>query len=152
MTSILVITLSWTYLCLCRVHRIYPCAVIRVSEFQKKNLGKQKIGQATIVAIFRDNCSKTLRPNLNGEHFEKINIKTAVAYDNIFLCQITVYLENSRLWNQIWSKEIMITILRNRRCINTIIICSIIASNSCNKFHVIWRIINFLSKFAQKLL
>ena len=103
--------------------------VIRVTEFQKTNWGKRKIRHATVVAIFWDNCSKILRPNFNGEHFEKLNIKTAITYNSIFLCQITVYLENSRLWNQIWSKKRMITILRKRHCINTMIICGIITSN-----------------------
>ena len=37
----------------------------------------------------------------------------------------------------------MIAIIRNRHCINTIFICGIITSNSCDKFHVVWRIINF---------
>ena len=47
-----------------------------------------------------NNCSNPLRPNfpekLNGEHFEEINSKTVITYNNIFLCQITAYLENSR--------------------------------------------------------
>ena len=151
MISILVITLSWTYLCLCYIECIFVL-VIRVSEFQKTSLGKRKIRHATIVAIFWDNCRKTLRPNLNGEHFENINIKTAVTYNNIFLCQITAYLENSKLWSQIWPKQRMVTILRNRNSINTMFICGIITSNSCDNFRVIWRKINFRSKFAQKLL
>ena len=117
--------------------------VIQVPEFQKTNLGKLMIRHETILAIFGDNCSKILRPNLNGEHFEKTNTKTAIPYINILLLQITVYLENSRLRNQTWTKERMITILRNRHCINTIIICGTITSNSCNKFHVIWRTTNF---------
>ena len=45
-----------------------------------------------------------------------------------------------------------ITSLRNRHCINTMLICDIITSNSCDKFHVIWRIINFRSKFVKKIL
>ena len=116
------------------------------------DLGKLMIRHETILAIFGDNCSKILRPNLNGEHFAKTNTKTAIPYINILLLQTTVYLENCRLWNQTWPKERMITILRNRHCINTIFICTTITSNSCDKFHVIWRIINFRSKFAQKLL
>ena len=40
--------------------------VIWVTEFQKMNLGKLKIRHETIVAIFADNCSKILKPNLNG--------------------------------------------------------------------------------------
>ena len=48
--------------------------------FQKTNLGKRKIWHATIVAILGDNCGKILRSNLNGEHFEKINIKTAITH------------------------------------------------------------------------
>ena len=126
--------------------------VIQVPEFQKTNLGKLMIRHETILAIFGDNCSKILRTNLNGEHFAKTNTKTTIPYINILLLQTTVYLENCRLWNQTWPKERMITILRNRHCINTMIICGIITSKSCNKFHVIWRTINFLSKFAQKLL
>ena len=51
---------------------------------------------------------------LSDEHVEKINIKTVVIYSNMFLCRITVYLENSRLWDQIWPKEVIIKILRNR--------------------------------------
>ena len=47
-------------------------------------LGKQKIRHATTVAIFWDNFNNILRPNmpekLNGEHCEKINIKTVVIY------------------------------------------------------------------------
>ena len=105
---------------------------------------------ATIVPIFWDNCSKTSRPNLNGEHFEKGNLETAVPYNSIFLCQITICLESSRLWNEIWPKERMTTILKNRNCVNTIFICSTTTSNSCGKCHVIWRIINFRSKFWQK--
>ena len=54
-------------------------------DCQKTSSGKWKIWHATIVAI------KILRPNLNDEHFEKINIKTAITYNKIFLCQITVY-------------------------------------------------------------
>ena len=122
-----------------------------VPECQKMNLGKQTIQHAPIVAIFSDKCSKTLRPNLNGEHVEKINIKTTATCKNIFPLQITTYSENSTLWNQILPKGRMITILRNRHC-NTIFICSVFTSNSCDKFHVICRIINFQSKFAQKLL
>ena len=59
--------------------------VIYVPEFQKTNsdhLEKQKIRHATSVAIFWDNVNQILRPNLikklNGEHCEKMNIKTAV--------------------------------------------------------------------------
>ena len=61
---------------------------------------------------------------------------------------------NYRLFGQfpivekIWPKKRMITILRSRHWIqiqhNT--------SNYCAKFHLIWRIINFGSKFAQRLL
>ena len=120
--------------------------VIRVPEFQKTNSdhsGKQKIWHATSVAIFWDNFNKILRQNLsektNGEHCEKMNIKTD---SYIPLCQIKVYLENSRSWDQILPKERRIKILRNRHWIhiqhNT--------SNSCAKFHLICRIINFESK------
>ena len=124
---------------------------IRVPEFEKTNLGKLKIWYETIAAIFGGNCSKILRSNLNSAFLEKTNTKAAITYINILLCQVTVYLENFRLRNQILPKERMITILRNRHCINTIIICDII-TYSCNKFHVIWRTMNFLSKFAKKLL
>ena len=85
---------------------------------------------------------------LSDEHVEKINIKTVVIYSNIFLCRITVYLENSRLWDQIWPKEEIIKMLRNRHWI-----CDQHnVSNSCANFDLIWRIINFGSKFAQKVL
>ena len=131
---------------------MYPCACYPSTPVSESEFRKTKIWHATIVAIFWDNCSKNLRPNLNSEYFEKTNIKTAITYNNIFICQNTVYLENCRLWNQIWPKERMITILRNRHCINAIFIWGIITSSSCHKFHVIWRIINFRSKFAQKLL
>ena len=50
----------------------------------------------------------------DDEHFQKINIKIVIIYNNISLCQITVYLENSRLCDQIRPKERMIKILRNR--------------------------------------
>ena len=93
--------------------------VIRVPKFQKTNsdhLGKQKIRHVTSVAIFWDKCNKILRQNLpkklNCEPCEKMNIKTVVIY--ISLCQITVYLENSRLWDQTWPKERITKILRNR--------------------------------------
>ena len=144
MTSILVSTLSRTYLCLCRAHIMYTFACYPSTRVSENEFRKTKNSAST-------NCSNLLRPNFNGEHFKKINIKTAITYNNIFLCKITVYLENSRLWNQIWPKERMIKILRNRHCIN-IFRCGIITSNSCDKFHVIWRIINFRSKFTQKLL
>ena len=61
--------------------------VIRVPEFQKTNsdqFGKLKIWHVISAAIFWDNFSKILRPNvpekLNGEHCEKINIKTIITY------------------------------------------------------------------------
>ena len=60
--------------------------VIQLPEFQETNSGKRKIRHAAIVAIFWENCSKILRPNMNGEHFEKTNIKTTITYNNIFLC------------------------------------------------------------------
>ena len=85
---------------------------------------------------------------LSDEHVEKINIKTVVIYSNMFLCRITVYLENSRLWDQIWPKEVIIKILRNRHWIYD----QHNVSNSCANFDLIWRIINFGSKFAQKVL
>ena len=108
--------------------------VIWALEFQETNSEKLKIRRATILAILWDIYCKILRPNLNSEHFEKINIQTAITYNNIFLCQITVYLENFRLWNQIWPKERMITILRNWHSINTIFICGIITSSSWISF------------------
>ena len=110
--------------------------VIRVLEFQKTNSGKN--WHATIVAIFWDNFSKILRPNLNGEHFEKINIKTAThitKYSYAKLQSMQIF----RLSKQISPKERMIKILRNWHYINTILICGIIISNSIDKFHVIWR-------------
>ena len=61
--------------------------IIRVCDFQKTNsdhFRKRKSCHATSVAIFWDSCSKILRPNLaekmNGEHFDKINIKTVITY------------------------------------------------------------------------
>ena len=61
--------------------------VIRAPKFQKTNsehLGKQKIWHAIIVAIFWDNFNKILRLNLpkklNGEHCEKMTIKTVVIH------------------------------------------------------------------------
>ena len=61
--------------------------VVRVCDFQKTNsdhFRKRKSWHATSVAIFWDSFSKILRPNLaekmNGEHFEKINIKTVITY------------------------------------------------------------------------
>ena len=118
-TSILIITLSRTD---AKYIEYILVLVSQVPEFRKMNLWKRKIRHATIVAIFWDNCSRTLRPNLNGEHLEKRNIQIAVTYNNMFLCQITVYLENSRLWIEIWPKERMIIFLRNRHCINRIFI------------------------------
>ena len=136
--------------------------VIRVPEFQIANsdhLGKRKIRYATIVAIFWDQiCPKKWMAN------EKINIKTVITYNTIFLCQITVYLENSRLREQIWPKERMINIYiyifylhKNIKSIKNIKIKILRhyqhnTSNSCSKFHLIWRIINSGSKLAQKLL
>ena len=50
----------------------------------RKRIRKTKNWHATIVAIFLDNLSKILRPDLpekfNGEHFEKIKIKTVITY------------------------------------------------------------------------
>ena len=90
-----------------------------------------------------------LRPNLpnksNGEHFEKINIKTVITSNNISLFQTTVHLENSRLWDQIWPRERMIKILRNRHLTHH----QYNTSNSYAKFHLIWRIIGFRSKITQ---
>ena len=61
--------------------------IIRVCDFQKTNsdhFRKRKSCHATSVAIFWDSFSKILRPNLaekmNGEHFDKINIKTVITY------------------------------------------------------------------------
>ena len=61
--------------------------VVRVCDFQKTNsdhFRKRKSWHATSVAIFWDSFSKILRPNLaekmNGEHFEKITIKTIYPY------------------------------------------------------------------------
>ena len=61
--------------------------IIRVCDFQKTNsdhFRKRKSCQATNVAIFWDSFSKILRRNLaekmNGEHFDKINIKTVITY------------------------------------------------------------------------
>ena len=77
------------YLYLRRVYKIYPFD-IPPPTFLKTNsdyLGKQKFWYATIVAIFWDNSSKILRPNLpeelNREHFGKINIKNVMTYNNL---------------------------------------------------------------------
>ena len=126
--------------------------VIRVPEFQKTNLdylGKQKIWHATSLAIFWDNFSKILRRNLpeklNDEHFEKINIKTVISY--ILLPNYTLFVELQIVGLNL-AKRKNYKILRNRHWIhnqgNT--------SNSCDKSYFIWGIINFGSKFAQKLL
>ena len=92
--------------------------VIRVPEFQKTNsghLGKRKIRHATIEARFWDQiCPKNWVANI----LKKNPIKTVITYNNICLCQITVYLENSRLWDQIWPKERMMKILWNRHRIH----------------------------------
>ena len=65
--------------------------VIRVFELQKTNSGKWKIPHAIVLAIFWDNCRKILKPNLNGEHFEKIDTKTAITYnDNLENNQFSV--------------------------------------------------------------
>ena len=121
--------------------------VIGVPKFQKTNSGSFRKTKNSAC----NNWSKILRPNLSeklsGEHFEKKSIKTVITYNNIFLCQITVYLENSRLWDQIWPKERMMKILRNRHWIHN----QHNESNSCAS-HLICRIINFGSKSAQKLL
>ena len=65
--------------------------VIQVLKFRKTNSRQPKIWHTKIVANYSDNCSKIMRPNFNNEHFEKINIKTTITYNKIFLCQITVY-------------------------------------------------------------
>ena len=85
--------------------------IIRVCDFQKTDLDhfrNWKNWHATSVAIFWDSFSKTLRPNLAkkmiGEHFEKINI-------HLSLCQVTVYMEYSRLCDQIWPKERMVKVI-----------------------------------------
>ena len=139
MASILQITPLQTCLCLWMVLIMYPyiCySSTRVSETNLDNSGKQKIWHAAIVAVFWDNCSKILRPNisekLNGEYFEKINIKTVITYGNISIYQISINLENFRLWDQIWPKETMIKILRNKHWIHN----QHITSKSCSKFHL----------------
>ena len=101
--------------------------VIRVLEFQKTNsdhLGKRKIRHPTIEAKFWNQvCPKNWVTNL----LKKSSIKTVITYNNISSCQITVYLENSRLWDQIWPIERMMKILRNRHWIHN----QHITSNSC---------------------
>ena len=103
---------------------------IEVPKFQKTNsdhVVKWKISHATIVAIFWDNCSKILRQNSPKEN------------------EWQTFWENSRLWDQIWPTERIIKILRNRHWIfnwHNI-------SHSCDKFHVIWSIINFGCRFTQ---
>ena len=61
--------------------------IIRVCDFQKTNsdhFRKRKSCHATSLAIFWDSFSKILGPNLaekmNGEHFDKINIKIVITY------------------------------------------------------------------------
>ena len=116
---------------------MYPCACYPSTRVSENTCSKTK-------NLAWNNCSNLWRQVQQDSEikFEKINIKTSITYNNILLCQITGYLENSRLWNQIWPKEKMTTILRNRRYINTIIMCGIITSNSYDTFHLIWRIIN----------
>ena len=61
--------------------------IIWVCDYQKTNsdhFRKRKSWHETSVDIFWDSFSKILRPNLaekmNGEHFDKINIKTVITY------------------------------------------------------------------------
>ena len=91
---------------------IYFSLLSEYPNFRRKELRpfrKIKSSACNIAAIFWNNCSKILRPNfpekMNGECFEKVNIKTVILYNNISLCQTSVNLENIRLWNQIWPKE-----------------------------------------------
>ena len=124
---------SWTYLCLWRVRIIYPCLGYPSARVSENELGSSF---ETILARFRPN----LPEKLNDKNCEKINIKTVITYipiyiPNISLSQMSVYLENFRLWDQIWSKEWMMTILRNKHWIQ--------------KGHLIWRIINFGTKFPK---
>ena len=123
--------------------------IIRVCDFQKTNsdhFRKRKSCHATSVAIFWDSFSKILRPNLAEKNewwtFWKNNHQ-----NHISLCQIRVYLENFRLWEKIWPKERMMKIWRNRHWIHN----QHKKSNSSAKFYLIWRIINFGYKFAQKI-
>ena len=66
---------------------VSSCLLLSYPSFRKRNsdhLGKRKIQHATSVAIFWDNFNNILGPNLpeklNGEHCEKMNIKTVVIY------------------------------------------------------------------------
>ena len=70
---------------------MYFCITHCIFRFIITDKKKNKLKKKAIVVIFWDNCSKILGPNLNDEYFEKINIKTAMKYNNIFLCQITVF-------------------------------------------------------------
>ena len=92
--------------------------VVWVPEFQKMNsghVGKRKIRHAAIEARFWDHiCPKNWVVNI----LQKKPIKTVITCNNICLLQITVYLENSRLCNQIWPKDRTIKILRNRHWIH----------------------------------
>ena len=57
---------------------------ILVLEYPSTRVSENKFRKIKNSAC--NNCSKILRPNLNGEHFEKINIETAITYNNILLC------------------------------------------------------------------
>ena len=137
-----------TYLYLWRAHRMYPCACypstwVSENKFRKTKNSAWNNSSNLWRQLQQDFEIKFEWPTFGKKKHQNRNHK--------LLCQIKVYLENFKLRNQILPKERMITILGNRHCINTITKCGII-TYSCNKFHVIWRTINFLSKFAQKLL
>ena len=123
-------------LSLWRVHRMYPCVC-----YPSKRVIENKFGsfRKTKNSAF-NNWSKILRPNLSkkfsGDDFEeKKPIKTLITYNNICICQITVYLENFRLWNQIWPKETIIKILRNTHWIHN----QHNISNSCVSHCIIYQ-------------
>ena len=105
---------EWQVYCKSLLHRrTSVCCYLsaRVSENEFGSFKKTKNSAC-------NNWSKILRPNLpeklSGEHFGKNPSKTVITYNNICLCQITVYLENYRLLDRIWPKKRMMKILRNR--------------------------------------
>ena len=54
---------------------------------------------------FFDTIAARFWDQIECRKIEKINIKIVITYNNISLCQISVYFENFRLWDQFWSKE-----------------------------------------------
>ena len=141
------ITLSRTYLCLWRVHRMWSCACYLSTRLSENQFRKMKNAACS-------NCS-------NQDFETKFEWRTfwKNKHQNHHQSHITKYfyaklqsMENFRLWNQVCPKERMIKILTNWHSINTIFMCAIITSNSFIQFHLLWRITNSQCKFAPKLL